>query len=295
MSKNTQQLVEADVNQPIVQAKKITYLNGVKQLRTDSVIAEQPLQIRLSWQEGNLVRSRVFSITMRTPDDDVNLIIGLLFSESVIKSINEIDEICTEADSDTSFENLWEVKLAKGVVPNIATLERYQITYSSCGLCGSTSLKSLELKNPPLLNKKSHWLAADTVCSLPGIMSAQQTLFEQTGGVHAAGLFDGKGHLIDVREDIGRHNALDKLIGALLQNENINRSQLAVLVSGRVSFEIVQKTVMAGIPVLIAVGAPSDLAIAAAKRFDLTLIGFTKANSFNLYHGDWRLQSSSTE
>lgn len=277
---------------------KFRYHATSRVLESDHVIVEQPLQIRLLWQEADNTDylSQVFSITMRTPGNDRALITGLLLSEGVIKSNHQLESILPEIDdenvssaSNAKFDNQWEVKLNAGVIPDIKSLERFQITYSSCGLCGSTSLKSLELKNPPSLNDAKHWLSFATVCAMPEHMRVQQSQFVQTGGSHAAALFNEAGEVIDIKEDIGRHNALDKLLGARLMQSDISLSQHCVLVSGRISFEIVQKTVMAGIPVLIAVGAPSELAVLAAKRFNLTLIGFTSKSGFNLYHGDWRL------
>tara|TARA_R110000737_G_scaffold236632_1_gene249015 strand:+ start:2774 stop:3691 length:918 start_codon:yes stop_codon:yes gene_type:complete len=277
---------------------KFRYGADGRVLQLDHVLVEQPLQIRLSWQVAAKLayQSQVFSITMRTPGDDKALIIGLMQSEGIIDNYQQLESVLPEVDeheaksSSTSvIANQWQVKLVAGVVPDIKSLERFQITYSSCGLCGSTSLKSLEMKNPPRLNQNQHWLSFNTICSMPDIMRAAQAQFVQTGGSHAAALFNELGQLLDIKEDIGRHNALDKLFGASLAQRSLCHSRVSVLVSGRISFEIVQKTVMAGVAVLIAVGAPSALAILAAKRFNLTLIGFTKKSGFNLYHGDWRL------
>ncbi|MEW6990925.1 formate dehydrogenase accessory sulfurtransferase FdhD [Colwelliaceae bacterium 6441] len=305
------------------QINKITYVKGIRCTRFDLVIAEQPLQIRLyyylpSTNNSNnpnsphnaVLESRVFSITMRTPGHDKQLIIGLLLSEGVIKNIKDIDEISIEHNvhsanqqsddkkkhsSLTQQDNLWEVKLNKNITVNIDTIDRYQLTYSSCGLCGTTSLKSLELKSPPCSPQNKAWLDANILGNWPDIMREQQEYFHNTGGSHGAALFDQTGNLLDIKEDIGRHNAVDKLIGELIMNNSpsslkTSDQNLALVISSRVSFEIVQKTIMAGIGVLIAVGAVSNLAILAAKRFDLTLIGFTTSNSFNLYHGEWRLK-----
>ena len=225
---------------------------------------------------------------MRTPGNDKQLILGLLMSEGVIESFSDIAEVspCTMEYND----NLWEVNLVRGVVPELSSIDRYQMTYSSCRLCGTTSLKSLELKNPPVLSEQKSSFCVNDIMLMPNIMRKHQSLFKVTGGSHAAALFCGD-TLLDLRVDIGRHNAVDKLFGALLESRNnkYDTDVLACVVSGRVSFEIVQKTVMAGVALLIAVGAPSDLAIVAAKRFNLTLIGFTSVDGFNVYHGEWRL------
>jgi len=297
---------------------KFRYSVDGRVLQCDHVIIEQPLQIRLCWQATESVEyeSQIFSITMRTPGDDKALIIGLMQSEGIIEHYQQLYSVLPEIDDcemddyvindsgiddfeadirvnkhegSTVVENQWQVKLASGILPNIKSLERFQVTYSSCGLCGTTSLKSLEMKNPPSLNQHKSWLSFKTICAMPNIMRLAQSQFVKTGGSHAAALFDELGQLMCIKEDIGRHNALDKLFGASLMQQDIRGSKCSVVVSGRISFEIVQKTVMAGVAVLIAVGAPSELAIVSAKRFDLTLIGFTKESGFNLYHGDWRL------
>jgi len=275
---------------------KVVIKKQSRQLTADAVIIEQPLQITLVWydnpEQTQQTNTQIFSITMRTPGNDKQLILGLLMSEGVIESITDIVEIF--ANTAEKNDNLWEVNLKRGVVPELSSLERYQMTYSSCGLCGTTSLKSLELKDPPVLSEQKSNFSVSDILSMPNIMRKHQSLFKVTGGSHAAALFHGN-KLLDLREDIGRHNAVDKLFGGLLESRNLRNNQtdsgvLACVVSGRVSFEIVQKTVMAGVPILIAVGAPSDLAITAAKRFNLTLIGFTSGDGFNVYHGEWRLR-----
>ena len=277
----------------------------IRKVSKDIVIVEQPLQVTLSWFENKVIQERIFAITMRTPGNDKVLILGLLSSEGVINSLNDIE--CITVDSDEKNNNQWLVQLTAGFIPELASLERYQITYSSCGLCGSTSLNALELKNPMQLTQleQKFNFSAQQVRYLSNEMSKQQGLFSQTGGVHGAALFDQQASLLRIFEDIGRHNAVDKVIGDyLLGATKINcttpdytklnypkkaNELLILLVSGRISFEIVQKTIMAGFSILVGVGAPSDLAIQAAQRFDLTLIGFASERGFNVYHGDWRL------
>ncbi|NQZ82752.1 MAG: formate dehydrogenase accessory sulfurtransferase FdhD [Colwellia sp.] len=292
MKKNSKNNINNNDNPSKVNRHKFRYQNGTRELLTDEVIVEQPLQIRLSWFDGIIVKNQVFSITMRTPGDDEVLIIGLLLSEGVITCFDQIENIsCEEKEDAIDQSNLWEVQLIKGYHPKISSLERYLVTYSSCGLCGTTSLKSLEFKSPPLLNTETNWLSTETICNMPETMKKQQQIFKSTGGCHAAALFDQQGKLLALYEDIGRHNALDKVLGSKLQKEDTISKKYCLVVSGRLSFELVQKSIMSGICVLIAVGAPSDLAILAAKRFDLTLIGFVANSAFNLYHGEWRLQS----
>lgn len=277
---------------------KVIYQREGKKSRVvahDNVITEQPLQVSLHWQnDADSTESKVFAITMRTLGDESLLILGLLFSEGVISQHHDIEHINVEESDQENSNNIWHVKLVKGVKPNLTSIERFQATYSSCGLCGATSLKALALKvtdKPSALNQKNS-LKLDVIYVLGKTMRQNQQLFSCTGGVHGAALFTQYGQLLALHEDIGRHNAVDKLIGQGLQESLLPAKEqlLLMLVSGRVSFEIVQKAVMAGISILVAVGAPSDLAIKAAQRFELTLIGFVKEDSFNVYHGDWRLK-----
>ena len=262
----------------------------------DTVITEQPLQITLIWHDADLnIVSKVFAITMRSVGDDECLILGLLFSEGVIKQPNDIDSISLENATEPQNINSWLVQFNKDIKPNLTSIERFQATYSSCGLCGATSLKALELKaSADVLSKSiAQKFNVDLVYSLTAKVRKQQALFSLTGGVHSASLFNHAGQLLGIYEDVGRHNAVDKLIGQGLKHKTLpaNEQLLVMFVSGRVSFEIVQKAVMAGISILVSVGAPSDLAIKAAQRFELTLIGFLKDDSFNLYHGDWRIKA----
>lgn len=272
-----------------------------RELKHDSVITEQPLQIILHWHnEDEELVSKVYAITMRTLGKDKFLILGLLFSEGVISHLSDIESISPEHTednaSDQTIENSWQVHLIKGKQPKLTSVERFQNTYSSCGLCGATSLKALELKNPPNLLKLSENLqfSSNFIYTLGDKMRSQQQLFTITGGVHGAALFDHQAQLLAVFEDIGRHNAVDKLVGKRLAEQQLlqNERLFVMLVSGRVSFEIVQKAVMAGVSILVSVGAPSDLAIKAAQRFELTLIGFASTQSFNVYCGDWRISAA---
>lgn len=303
-------------NIPTVKVNKVVYRNGNRQLLSDVVVNEQPLQICVLWQEINnsspSLSSKIFSITMRTPGDDKELAIGLLLSEGVVQSLDDIeridsdaavsDEECKENEHySVGQENRIDILLVKGITPHFSSIDKYQMTYSSCGLCGTTSMNALEQKNPPMLNDEQSWLNIDSIYKMPDVMKHKQATYKTTGGQHAAALFNNNGQLIKLSEDIGRHNALDKLIGSILLDntlvdhlfnnklsEKVNCHPI-ILLSSRVSFEMVQKVVMSGISVLVAVGAPSSLAIAAAKRFNLTLIGFTSSNVFNVYSGDWRI------
>lgn len=268
-----------------------------RKVSQDRVIIEQPLKINLAWQEQGKIKNTVFTITMRTPGHDNLLIVGLLVSEGIINDTDDLDFIksISEELNSEGFNNEWLVQCNHGFIPDLANLERFMISYSSCGLCGSTSLKKLRLKTKVNLTSKFHKnsLSVNSLFGLPKLMRQHQVLFANTGGVHSAALFNDLLALQFVYEDIGRHNAVDKVTGALITStEPIRAGDLHILVvSSRISFEIVQKTVMAGIQVLAGVGAPSDLAIKAAQQFDLTLIGFLNEQGCNVYHGDWRLNS----
>jgi FdhD protein len=244
----------------------------------------------LQWlDQAGRRQHRVFTVTMRTPGEDTELALGLLRAEGLVRSIEDIVG-ADYADLDSpSAGNELEVRLAEGVIPDWDRFDRNLVTHSSCGVCGKTSLQSIELKNPPQADRQPTWLDPAVVTGLGDRLRSQQQQFRETGGVHAVGLFDAAGELRVLREDVGRHNAMDKVIGASLLNPGHKPAQCAALLSGRVSFELVQKAVMGLIPVVIAVGAPSSLAISVAQRFDLTLIGFASSGGFNVYHGDWRL------
>jgi FdhD protein len=261
--------------------------DGAVSTRPDTLVAEEPLEIRLN--------GKPLAITMRTPGDDFALAAGFLVSEGVLGRADELANIvyCAGATEDGSNTyNVVDVKLAPGVpVPDI-TLERNVYTTSSCGLCGKASLDAVRTtarwpvgddENAPMR------IAPETLASLPDRLRAAQRVFDRTGGLHAAALFTPEGELLDVREDVGRHNAVDKLVGRALQQGLLPLSGAVLLVSGRASFELAQKAVMAGIPVLAAVSAPSSLAVDLAAETGLTLVGFLRGASMNVYAGEHRL------
>lgn len=286
-----------EIQTPVVQVNRVNH-SLVKNVASskveyDDVINESPLQISLCWQDENTFqeRTQVFTITMRTPVNDIELAMGLLFTEGQITDKAQIASIDCEENEDGPLINQLMVKFKPGFAPNLTDLQRQLISQSSCGICGKTSLKSLEIKVHRDLDNSTDWLDASQLCQLPDRLNQHQPLFSLTGGVHGAALYDEHYQLITVQEDIGRHNAVDKVIGDQLMKKPLGGKQI-LLVSGRVSFELVQKAVVAGYPVLVSVGAPSSLAISAAQRFDLTLIGFVKEKRFNVYHGQWRIKSS---
>ncbi|MEI6895908.1 MAG: formate dehydrogenase accessory sulfurtransferase FdhD [Psychromonas sp.] len=260
-----------------------------KKLKEDIIIVEEPLQISLSFYDlaSEQYQTKTLSITMRTPGQDRELIHGFLLCEGIISKKNDI--IDCEFDMQQHQGNAVCVVLAKYVQPNWRAIERQFTSHSSCGICGKTSLNALQLKAPVTTENKTT-INSDNVFQLPDQLREYQTTFSQTGGSHAAGLYCA-GQFIATAEDIGRHNAVDKVIGLNCLTQTSNEDTILVL-SGRISFELVQKAIMANIHIIVAVGAPSAIAIKAAKKFNITLIGFTKTDSFNVYHGDWRVLSN---
>ncbi|GAA2095980.1 formate dehydrogenase accessory sulfurtransferase FdhD [Streptomyces albiaxialis] len=257
--------------------------DGVVSERADTLVAEEPLEIRLN--------GRALAITMRTPGDDFALAAGFLLSEGVVHDPEQIASIvyCAGAtDEGANTYNVLDVRLAPGTpLPDIA-LERNVYTTSSCGLCGKASLDAVRTTARWTLGEGPA-LDPGTLAELPGRLRAAQRVFDKTGGLHAAGLFTPDGGLIDVREDVGRHNAVDKLLGRALQQGRLPLRDHVLMVSGRASFELAQKAVMAGVPALAAVSAPSSLAVDLAHETGLTLVGFLRGSSMNVYAGAGRL------
>ncbi|MGW0947375.1 formate dehydrogenase accessory sulfurtransferase FdhD [Streptomyces sp. NPDC002623] len=265
--------------------KVIRIRDGVVSARPDTLVAEEPLEIRLN--------GKPLAITMRTPGDDFALAAGFLVSEGVLANASDLLNIvyCAGATVDGSNTyNVVDVRTAPGVkIPDI-TLERNVYTTSSCGLCGKASLDAVRTTTRwPIADTPPLRIEPEFLASLPDRLRAAQRVFDRTGGLHAAALFSEDGELLDVREDVGRHNAVDKLVGRALQNGDLPLSRTILLVSGRASFELAQKAVMAGIPVLAAVSAPSSLAVDLAVETGLTLVGFLRGSSMNVYAGEDRI------
>ena len=256
----------------------------------DVLAVEEPLEIRLAFGPAEARRVKPISVTMRTPGNDAELAVGFLMTEGVVRDEDDIDAVVTvEAGEDTG--NIVRVELAAHVEVNMAGLERNFYTTSSCGICGKASLLALRSVCPP---RRTNDFAIDatTLCELPGRLRAQQGVFERTGGLHAAALFDGEGNLDSMREDVGRHNAVDKLLGAAFHAGHAPLRDRMLLLSGRASFELLQKALMGGVPMVAAVGAPSSLAVRVAREFDVTLVGFLRDNHFNVYHGAERVPAA---
>lgn len=242
----------------------------------DLVAVEDPLEIRLN--------DKPVSITMRTPGNDVELAAGFLFGEGILASAADIEQIGPGKD------NIVNVMLHPGADVNINRLERNFYMSSSCGVCGKASIQAVQDTGCAMLPSNGYTVPAQIVHRLPKELRQSQAVFDRTGGLHAAALLDADGKLWSVREDIGRHNAVDKVIGAEVLAGRTPLGNRMLLVSGRASFELVQKAVMAGIPLLAAVGAPSSLAVELAQRFRMTLLGFVRDDRFNIYAGEWRIQ-----
>ncbi|HEX8734637.1 MAG TPA: formate dehydrogenase accessory sulfurtransferase FdhD, partial [Pyrinomonadaceae bacterium] len=254
----------------------------------DSLAVEEPLEIRLGFSENGKFQHKAISITMRTPGSDFELAAGFLFTEGILQNKNQISAI-KHCGRFGQLKNTVRIDLQNDVEVNLKKIERNFYTTSSCGVCGKSSIEALETGAKRIGQSDFPKVSAETIHQLPEKLRRSQKVFDETGGLHAAALFDAGGNLIELREDVGRHNAVDKLIGArVLANEIPLRDKILFL-SGRASFELVQKAVMAQIPVIAAVGAPSSLAVDAAAEFGVTLLGFVRENRFNIYAGFERI------
>ena len=259
----------------------------------DRLVIEEPLEIRVEFFEGEEKKSKSVSITMRTPGHDEELAAGFLFTEGILRSTAEVIEIigCGPNTGAGHSQNTVKVRLAPHATVNWPKLERHFYSTSSCGVCGKASLDALEVPGLQPIAREGFRIAAIEISALQGKVRTHQSVFDQTGGLHGAALFTANGELLEVREDIGRHNAVDKLLGAQFISGKTPLSNCLLFLSGRASFELVQKALVAGIPMIVAVGAPSSLAVELAKRFNITLVGFVRDGRFNIYHGDWRVNS----
>jgi FdhD protein len=255
--------------------------------RSDRLATEEPLEIRLLAGPSR----HTAAVTMRTPGADFELAAGFLHGEGIIAGAEDIAAMSYCADPGVDGEqrfNIVNVALAAQVAPDLAPLERHFLTTSACGVCGKASLDALRVRSAPLAGA-GPLVAPGTLTGLPARLRAAQGLFEVTGGLHAAGLFDAGGSLVAVREDVGRHNAVDKLLGWALMAGRLPLADSIVLVSGRASYEILQKCLAAAVPVVCSVSAPSSLAVSLAEQFGMTLVGFLRGDRFNVYAGAGRV------
>ena len=253
---------------------------------TDDLISiEEPLEISLKYKDQDKWSTNSLVITMRTPGHDEDLVRGFLYNEQIIQNISEIDNIESFGDKVGKYniQNKIRITLNNSKNINISKIKRDFMTNSSCGVCGKSSLDALEIIKKEKTFKSDPKLTKEIIIQSPTILRNNQSEFSKTGGIHASGLFFSDGKLISLREDVGRHNALDKMIGDALKKKQIEAKNQFITCSGRLNFELVQKVLMTNIGLMIGVGAPTSLAIDLANRFDMTLIGFVKEDSFNIY------------
>ncbi len=252
----------------------------------DTLAVEEPLEIRIGYGKEH----RAISITMRTPGNDAELAAGFLFTEGILESKTQIKSIkhCGKFPNN---QNTIRIDLTENTTVDFNKLERNFYTTSSCGVCGKSSLNALATGAKRIETSNFPHVSSEIIHQLPEILRESQTVFDETGGLHAAALFDVSGELVELREDVGRHNAVDKLIGAKFLAGDLPLTDKILFLSGRASFELIQKAVMAQIPIVCAVGAPSSLAVEAAKEFNITLLGFVRDQRFNIYCGEERIRS----
>ncbi len=255
----------------------VRYENGRLQNLEDQLAIEEPLEIKMKFHSDGRQTEKNVSITMRTPGNDDELACGFLFTEGIIRNSDDIQGVTQYSENSISIE------LNENIKPIENKLERNFYTTSSCGVCGKASIDAIATVSSFKIINRFQKIDPEIIISLPEKLSKQQKIFQSTGGLHASALFDQSGSFIDLREDVGRHNALDKLIGSMLLKKTIPLNGTILLLSGRASFELIQKASMAGIPVVVAIGAPSSLALDLAKESGITLIGFLRGEKYNRY------------
>jgi len=259
-----------------------TVERGLSYSRSDLLAIEEPLQLCLN--------GLPLSITMRTPGSDLDLATGFLFTEGVIDDVGQILSMRTEPTEGENSGDRVTIRLRPEVAIDPGRIRRNFYTSSSCGVCGKLAIGAIEVRPSRPMRQSGPQVRADLIYRLPDLLRRAQDAFDRTGGIHAAALFSPDGTLLGLREDVGRHNAVDKLIGFAIRAGRVPLGDSLILVSGRAGFELVQKSIIAAIPVLAAVGAPSSLAVEVAERFGMTLIGFLRGERFNVYSGNWRIE-----
>jgi len=270
----------------------ITKLKGsIKEEVQDHVSVEEPLEMSLKFKKGDKWNIENISITMRTPGNDEDLVSGFLYNERIIENINEIEKVEKKGETvgDYNLQNKIEATINNTKNLDIGKIKKNFITNSSCGVCGKTSLDSIEVLKTNKIDLSFPKINYNIILKSPKLLQNNQSEFSKTGGIHASALIDSKGEIIAIREDVGRHNALDKLIGHALKNKIIKPENQFIACSGRLNFELVQKALMSNIGLMAGVGAPTSLAIDLAKRFNMTLVGFVKQDSFNIYSNKERI------
>jgi FdhD protein len=272
------------VNTSFINVRRVS---GASTVRTgDAIAVEDPLEIQIGQERNGLPTVRSVSVTMRTPGHDDELAIGFLFSEGLLNTRSDVEAIEFAADA----TNWVRIRLRPGTIVDFKRLDRNFYTTSSCGVCGKSSLQAVRrMTHGTVVNGDEFRVAALTIHQMPGRLREAQAIFDRTGGLHAAALFNSAGDLCLIREDVGRHNAVDKIVGAKWLEDVLPMNEQILFVSGRASFELVQKGLRAGIPILAAVGAPSSLAVELATAAGMTLIGFVRQDCFNIYSADYRI------
>ena len=260
----------------------------------DCIAIEEPLEIIVRYFKDNEWILEPLMVTMRTPGDDKSLVSGLLFSEGIIQDKGAIDTIEVNGKNKGKYDvdNSLVVTLTKGNQLDLKNLQRHFMVNSSCGVCGKGTLNAIEIAYEPKINKEGPVVDIGLITKLPNILKSEQYQFANTGGVHASALLTQQGEVLHLAEDVGRHNALDKLIGHVRCNDMLNPIEQFVMCSGRLGFDIIQKAVMSGIGMIVGIGAPTSLALDLATKFDITLIGFIKKNKYNIYTGNWRISEN---
>ena len=270
----------------------ITKLKGsIKKEVQEHVSVEEPLEMSLKFKKDNKWNIENISITMRTPGNDEDLVSGFLYNERIIENINEVEKVEKKGETvgDYNLQNKIEATINNIKNLDIGKIKKNFITNSSCGVCGKTSLDSIEVLKTNKIDLSFPKINYNIILKSSDLLQNNQLEFSKTGGIHASALIDGKGEVIAIREDVGRHNALDKLIGHALKNKIIKPENQFIACSGRLNFELVQKALMSNIGLMAGVGAPTSLAIDLAKRFNMTLVGFVKQDSFNIYSNKERV------
>lgn len=278
------------MSQSVHSETTVKFRDGSHHAEVDLLVVEEPLEIRLGYGPHGERQQYTVTVTMRTPGHDEELCVGFLFAEGIIEKREDVlsAKYCGSHEYPDEKFNVMRVELHPEAKVDTNLVGRNFYTTSSCGVCGKASMESLAVACQSLTHV-TFAIEASMLSTLPKKLTAAQNVFEHTGGLHAAGLFDVKGNVIILREDVGRHNALDKLIGASLLNQQVPCSDTILMLSGRISFDLVQKAIRAGISTVAAVGAPSSLAVEVAKSFGVTLIGFLKQHKFNIYCGEERI------